>query len=360
MQDKYIDLETLKQEMLTCTMCGFCKQVCPVFLDVGWDTGSPRGRMTMAYGLITGEFEPDETFRERIFQCTQCTDCYRRCPSSAKCPDVVLAARRELVRRGFINPAQTKLVENVCNTGNIFADLDVEFPEQNGEIPLFIGCQHLSRPNNTKKTIKLLQALKIYPKIIREVCCGFPLAIMGFEKEHQEQKSRLESIFPMNGDPMITFCPSCLMHLKKEYGQPVQHVLQIINNKLDDAPLDMIGKTVTYHDPCDLSRGAGVIDEPREILRKIGCDLREMTHVKKESRCCGGGGGILTWDESLSDRMGMARIAEAVNTGAEMIVTSCPTCEQTLKKSARNYAEKNSTKPLPVRHILDLVIKAIK
>jgi len=360
MSKQYKDLEKLKNEMLTCTMCGFCKNVCPVFLDVGWDTGSPRGRMTLAYGLISGELEPDEELVNRIFQCTQCRDCSRRCPSSARCPDVVLSARREMVRRGKAGENQTTVMENIRDTGNLYGDLEVEYPEREGQMPLFIGCQHLSRPNSTKRNIRLLERLDVSTKIVEEVCCGFPLHVMGFEEEHDKQVAKLKKAFSVGEEETIlTFCPGCKVHLEEVLGREVRHVLQEINDRLDETKIKKpLNAKVTYHDPCDLSRGAGITEEPREILRKLGCELVEMKHNGKTSRCCGGGGGILTWDSGLSDRLSAARIQEALDTGADMIVTACPTCEQTLKKGALFLAEKNGNKPIPVKHILDLLFRA--
>jgi Fe-S oxidoreductase len=354
------NLEKLRSEMLTCTMCGYCKNVCPVFLNLGWDSASPRGRMTLAYGILTHEIELDDSVAARLFQCTNCADCYRRCPSKAKCPDVVLAARRELVNRGFTSKSQITLVENVRSAGNIFADLETEFPEQDGEIPLFIGCQHLSRPNSTKKTLKMLKNLGVSIKVIKEICCGFPLEVMGFEKECHEQELQFKQSFPCNGAKILTLCPSCLVHLRKQYDQPAVHILQEINERLEDSAFSNTGVTVTYHDPCDLSRGAQIISEPREILAKLGYTLKEMKFVKDQSRCCGGGGGILTWDAELSEQMAMSRIEEAQASGAELLVTSCATCEQTLKKAAGKWAEKNGAPGIPVRHILDLLAKVVK
>ena len=361
MKSKYADLEKLKSEMLTCTMCGFCKNVCPVFLDVGWDTGSPRGRMTLAYGLITGELEPDGDLVNRIFQCTQCRDCARRCPSSVKCPDVVLAARREMIHRGQAVESQKTVAENIRTTGNIFAELEREFPEEHGATPLFIGCQHLSRTNSTKKNIALLKKLGVSPKIVREVCCGFPLELMGFEEEHEKQVERLKETFSVNEAPILTFCPGCKVHLEKIFEKEARHVLQEINDRLTpDKIAKPLNTKVTYHDPCDLSRGAKIVKEPREILSKLGGTLIEMKFAKDTSRCCGGGGSLLAWDGELSDRLAVNRMQEALATGADMIVTACPTCEQTLRKAGRNVADKMGTKPLPVYHILDLVFRAIK
>ncbi len=334
--------------------------VCPVFLDTGWDSGSPRGRMILAYGLLSGELTPDEEMVDRLYQCTQCTDCARRCPSQVNCPEVVVAARREMVNQFRNSSAQTALVANVETTGNIFADLSMEFPVQEGSFPLFIGCQHLSRPNNTRKMIKLLQKLGIEPGITQEVCCGFPLKNMGFEEAHTRQVERVRQTFPLTGEPVLTLCPSCMIHLQKEYHQPAVHVLQEIDRRLDQLTvIAPVNKKVTYHDPCDLSRGAKIIEEPRRILKKIGCDLVEMAHTKALSRCCGGGGGILTWDPALSNRLAVARIGEATATGAEMIVTACATCEQTLKKASSVFADQTGTKPVPVRHLMDLLVKVM-
>ena len=359
MAEKYEFLEKFRQEMLTCTMCGFCKNVCPVFLDEGWDSSAPRGRMTLAYGLLTGELEPDMELVDKLYQCTQCTDCYRRCPSSAKCPDVVIAARREMVHQGRTRPEQELLAANVEAHGNIFADKNVEFPLRAGAVPMFIGCQHLSRPNATKKSIRLLESLGVDVNVIPEICCGFPLEIMGFEEAHHRQKERLQAAFPMDGREIVTLCPSCLVHLQREYGQPAIHALQVIAERIETMQLKPQNLTVTYHDPCDMSRGAKIVDEPRTILKAMGCEVLEMSHIKDQSRCCGGGGGILTWDSALSDRMSQTRIEEAIATGADMVVTSCPTCEQTLKKGAKQVAAKNGGKPIKVRHILDLIQKSL-
>ncbi len=359
MNRTFDDLEKQKLETINCTMCGYCKAVCPVFIDVGWDSASPRGRMILAYGLLTGEIEPDLSIADRLFQCTNCTDCMRRCPSNAKCPDVVRAARREMVKLGFVRPAQKMLVDNIETTGNIFADPELNLPEQDGPNLLFIGCQHLSRPNATKKTIRLLDRIGIQVGIMQEVCCGFPLEIMGFTDAHAEQKKRFEDRFKSDSRPVITLCPSCLVHLQHHYQPSASHILQEIDRRLDSIPLTPQTGKVTYHDPCDLSRGAKIIDEPRRILKKMGYDLVEMTNSGNQSRCCGGGGGILTWDAEIADHLSKRRIEEAVATGADMVVTACATCEQTLKKGTRMYAEASGTQPIPVRHLLDLLSKAI-
>ena len=72
------------KELITCTQCGYCKEVCPTFEDLGWDSASARGKVALAYGLYMGDIEPDDSILERLLQCTTCEDCKRRCPSKTE------------------------------------------------------------------------------------------------------------------------------------------------------------------------------------------------------------------------------------------------------------------------------------
>jgi Fe-S oxidoreductase len=116
---------------------------------------------------------------------------------------------------------------------------------------------------------------------------------------------------------------------------------------------------VTYHDPCDFSRGLKIIDEPRKILEKLGVEIVEMKNSKEQSSCCGGGGGILMSDQALSDGIARKRMKEAVETGVDIIVTSCPTCETVLKKAATEINESEGTN-MVVRNIEDIIWKGLK
>jgi Fe-S oxidoreductase len=112
----------------------------------------------------------------------------------------------------------------------------------------------------------------------------------------------------------------------------VTHIIQILVEMLEKhriAVKKILGK-VTYHDPCHLGRLEGIIEEPREILRQIS-DFREMPDSGYESNCCGAGGGVRAAFPELSQEIGKKRVEEAKATGAEILVTSCPFCENQFK-----------------------------
>ncbi len=342
-------------ETITCTQCGFCKGVCPgIQCTEGWDSVGPRGKVALAYGVVTGEIELDDSVAERFFQCVLCGDCLRRCPSGIRTPELVKAARAQLVDSGFAYDTHRSLVENILKTGNIYGDEAMETPATEGETVVFLGCQYGSRLNKTKKYVKIMDRLGLRAKLEGGLCCGYPMAVLGFKKALEGYKERFLKRFKPS--EMVAFCPSCALFLHEEYGFPAKHVIQAMLEKIDSRSIEPAGKRVTYHDPCDLSRGLKMTEEPRELLQKLGYEVVEMAHNRQQSRCCGGGGGILTSDLKMSQDISAARIQEALDTGAEVLVTACPTCEQVLKKAASTVKGRK----IAVKELSDLVWDALK
>jgi Fe-S oxidoreductase len=347
-------LKQLETEMNVCIRCAYCFEECPIIKEQQWDTNGARGKVILSYGLLTGELQPSQYIADKLFRCTFCRDCVERCPSKVNILDIFTAARTNLVNAGFATETHKHVIQNIKNTGNIYGDTEVISPEQEGVIPLFVGCQYLSRPNKTKKYIKILEKLGIKPLVGKEICCGFPMDVLGFEKEFEKHKEHFQKAFPHK--EAITFCPTCTIFLREGYGVDAKHILQVIAEKIPEAHL---GMKVTYHDPCDFSRGLKIIDEPRRILKKLGVEVVEMKNNKKQSQCCGGGGGILMSDQALSNTIAKKRIQQALATGVDTLVTSCPTCEQVLKKAATEVGE-NEGKTIAVRSIEDIIWEGVK
>jgi len=347
-------LKEHEKQMNICIRCAYCFEKCPVIEEKQWDTDGARGKVILSYGLLTGELDPSQYIADKIFRCTYCRDCIERCPSKVEILDILSSARAELVEQGYASEVHKQVIDNVLKTGNIYGDTEVVDVSQQGTTPLFVGCQYLGRPNKTKKYIKILEKLDVHPQVVNEICCGFPMEALGFRKELNNHAKQFTKSFPF--DKAITLCPTCTVFLKEGHGIDAQHVLQTILEKI---PEGQLGLKVTYHDPCDFSRGLKIIDEPRQILKKLGVEVVEMKHTKVNSRCCGGGGGILMTDQNLSLDISKKRIYEAIETGTDIIVTSCPTCEQVLKKAAMVINEEKGTN-ISVRSIEDIIWKGLR
>jgi len=97
---------------------------------------------------------------------------------------------------------------------------------------------------------------------------------------------------------------------------------------------------VTYHDPCQIARNAGVMDEPRYILQHLTDDFRDMTPDPRYNWCCGGGGGLVALGEDTLDfRMKSARVKvdQIKETGATIIATACENCHTQLSNLNDHY-----------------------
>lgn len=349
-----LNLKKHEKEMDVCIRCAYCFEQCPIIREAQWDTDGARGKVILAYGILTGEIEPSEYVAGKMFRCTYCRDCLERCPSKVKILDIISSARADLVEAGFASDVQKHVIQNIQTTGNIYGDTEVVSQQREGKTPLFIGCQYLGRPNKTKKYIKILEELGIFPMVTKEQCCGYPMEVLGFKKEFTAHKEKFQKSFPHH--EAITLCPTCTVFLHEGQGVATKHVLQVISEKLPKANLNL---RVTYHDPCDFSRGLHLVEEPRKILKTLGVEVVEMATNRENARCCGGGGGILMSDQTLSNDIAKKRIHEALDTGVDILVTACPTCEQVLKKAAQTVGESEG-KTMTIRSIEDLIWQGIQ
>jgi Fe-S oxidoreductase len=99
-------------------------------------------------------------------------------------------------------------------------------------------------------------------------------------------------------------------------------------------------KRVTLHDPCNLVRGGGVIEEQRYALKMACTDFVEMVPNRADNYCCGGGGGQLSMGEYRDRRVESGRIkADQIRkTGAKIVATPCHNCIDQLMELNRVYA----------------------
>ena len=135
------------------------------------------------------------------------------------------------------------------------------------------------------------------------------------------------------------------------------HVTQYIKKNLLDGKLKLkkMDRVVTYHDPCDLGRGSGEYDAPRQIIKSIpGIRLVEMENNRENCACCGGGGNLEMIDAGLSKEIAGAKIQQIMETGADAVITSCQQCVRTMK----GYVRLNKIK-LEVLDIVELIKKAL-
>lgn len=204
----------------------------------------------------------------------------------------------------------------------------------------------------------------IVPKNIG--CCGAPAYYMGDHKtaiKLAEKNYRILS--DINPDFIIVNCATCGDVLKSVYNLllNVNGDFSSFSGKVIDihqflAKHPEIIKTenlvpekkikITYHDPCHLKRGMNVHSEPREILKAIPwVDFIEMEDA---DACCGGAGGFSLKHYDLSLEIGKRKAESIKETGADIVVTGCPSCQMHIS-DILNHAGHNR----PVFHTVELL-----
>lgn len=111
----------------------------------------------------------------------------------------------------------------------------------------------------------------------------------------------------------------------------------------------------TYHDPCQIARNSGVIEQPRRVLRAVTDYFTEMTPNREENWCCGGGGGLVAMGE-LEFRMKSSKVkADQLRaTGARVVATACENCHSQLSDLSEHYQL-----DMRVEFLSNLVAKAL-
>ncbi len=96
---------------------------------------------------------------------------------------------------------------------------------------------------------------------------------------------------------------------------------------------------MTYHDPCNLGRNAGIYEEPRMLIRAVATDFRELSPNRELNWCCGGGGGLIAEQEMFEVRMkaGQPKVEQIRRSGARWVVTTCENCKTQLSDLNERY-----------------------
>ena len=145
------------------------------------------------------------------------------------------------------------------------------------DVLYFAGCMTHLTPSIRNSMIKILDASGVNYKFIDEnggVCCGRPLMLAGQDKEARELINYNSKLILKSGaKTLVTSCPICYKVFRESYYLDIEvlHHTQFIKNLIDEGSLKLnfLRKKVAYHTPCDLGRGSGVYEEPKEVLRYV-------------------------------------------------------------------------------------------
>ncbi|AFM23470.1 (Fe-S)-binding protein [Desulfomonile tiedjei] len=381
-------------EMDACTQCRLCGDVCPAVSASKDGTLSALCRMKGLRDVLksrTGLFrgilrkrdiseEEWKRFSSVVFRCTLCAGCQEACPVGINLKNLWLSIRQDLFHSGHYPQKIQTIRDNLEESRNVFGEPGEEradwvddmrdppehrYMKDTAKVVYFTGCVAAYYPLAQTIPIALAEILDVSGVDFTllgedEWCCGFPLLGAGLrEMFHEYLKHNLEAIRRKGAETVVFACPSCYQMWREYYPHEFEifHASEFLMELLEAKriPLKEVRLTVTYHDPCDLGRGANVFDEPRQVIRSIpGVELIELPRNREKCQCCGGGGNLEMIDADLSSAISRQKVEEALGTGAQAVVTTCQQCVRTMT----TYVKRNKV-PIDVMDLTQLVHKAL-
>jgi Fe-S oxidoreductase len=363
-------INEIEKDLYACLQCGYCRETCPVYKRLGWESSTPRGKVyylkqiaakTPMDRLLRRNPKITPEFVERVFQCTSCAACEHQCHVEIEFPKLWEEVKEWLIEEGYAQPAAHKAIkERVQKTRNpkdepmekrpAWLPQDIKL-SSNPEVVFFTGCTEAYRMQPlAAATAKLLDKAGVKFNILGEDewCCGSPLLRTGQKSVVRDELAphNVREMEKRGWKAMVTACAGCYNTMRGDYpkmvGNPpfkLYHISEYLEKLIKEGKLKFtkdFKKKVAYHDPCHLGRHAKVYDPPRNILKAIpGLELIQIKEERDDSQCCGAGGGFKSAFNDLAEDIAAERVKQFVAAGAEVIATSCPFCQVNLNAGAK-------------------------
>jgi Fe-S oxidoreductase len=361
-----------KYGVSSCIDCGKCTWGCPVSHKAG--DFSPR--KVVEDFVASGHLSRDKG----LWECMTCGMCTELCTSGVEFHEFVREVRPSLKNSLLPETTHSDIFQIIQNLTSfdfveprtdkwIMPDLKVD---KDSSTLLFVGCtpyfdvifNHIRTDllEIPRSSLRLLNHMGIQPRILEhERCCGHDAYWLGDDETFRRlAEANLRAIEAAGVDEVVAFCPECYTALKHVYprvfgplGFEVKSLTAMVGEAVQEGRISLRGSgdTLTYHDPCRLTRHSGIVREPRSILNGIG-RLVEMPRSGILSACC----GTACWVNCDASTKGwqLGRLEEAAATGAAGLVTACPKCLIHLSCALHEHSSEGPecTMPISDMHVL--------
>ena len=342
-----------KLQVYSCPSCGVCIDACPM------SAVKANVKDTTVYLNRQIKRNNERRIEEISDKCLLCGKCSAVCPVGVEGDKIRIAQRS--ARKYKLVPDYSNIDEKIllerCNKFVSTINNDVT-DNISQKVMYFSGCMTALTPSIRKSTTSLLMKAGVRFEIMDRdggICCGRPMIMAGRTAQAEEMIRKNTEIIKASGvNILLVSCPICYKVFKEDYkleGIEVVHHTEFFDRLISSGKLTVSGSEIryAYHDPCELGRGCGIYEQPRNVISSFGV-LVEAGKNRKESICCGGSLGSLT----LSFEKRKALTENALNNltiaSPDVIVTACPLCRSTFNR----YSDR------PVKDIAEILDEATK
>jgi len=338
-----------------CLNCGICTMFCPIMQVPLVTCPGPRSIST----ATSRHFTEFKLMFDEVMKCTLCGECREVCPQNVPVTDIIKLIRKKILdyTPSVLPFSVVRYVESLRKTGFFTSPMSKEDREEmrefldiptvpdrymrEADVVYFPGCQASSTLIEIFEATKtILDKLNVDYTLLEDwSCCGYPAHILGMDELAEETVNKLISKIGEKGaKTVLTTCAGCTANLKRvlegyDTNISVKHLIEYL---VEDVRLDNLmeimrkpsskGEIVTIHYPCELNRHVGKYMNDYFYDLVASLPNVKVVESKMGEKCCGGGGILLIYDSKLSLEVAKLKAEDFKSTGASMVLTACPSC----------------------------------
>lgn len=377
--------EHLASYLEACVHCGQCAEACHFYQASGDPKHTPayklfpiakayrRQKFPLAWlGLAPRITEDDlKDWEELLFDtCTMCGRCTTICPMGIDIASIVGGARQAFVAAGLGPKDLVTAAENSRDHGSPLGVTPeklrdrIEWLADEHEIPIALDKDKadILLTVSSIELMKYPESVVAMAKILNHAGVNWTLSSKGYEATNfgylagkgdiaklmvQRVTDAAQSVGAKT--VVIPECGHAFGVLRwaggNMLGRPlpyaVMHISEFVAQLKREGRLKLtpLAESITYHDPCQVSRRGGATKDARYLLEDFAQDFREMTPTGNYNWCCGGGGGVqaIARAAELRHKVFKIKMDQVEKTGAKTMVSSCSNCRLTMDESKAHW-----------------------
>ena len=389
----------------SCVHCGQCAQACHFYETTGdvrytpvWKLEpmrrvykrhkAPLSGIKKMFGLVPDEVDEDmlKEWEELIYDsCTLCGRCTIVCPMGIDIAGLVRKSREAMVAAGLVPEGLNAAAKRVLEIGRplgikpeIMAKIVGEQAEEVG-IPIElnkVGVDYMIILS-AMEVLNFYEVIGALARIFKQAGVTWTISTEAYEAtnvgiqmgDKEIARTLVQRIVDAAEKLQVKYvvspeCGHAYSALNwegpnlvgKNYDFEVIHILELLDQLVREGRIktksELDQRRVTFHDPCQIVRRGGIVDEPRNLLHMVSDNFIEMENYGVANICCGGGGGVSSNSraEELRIKSFGAKKKQLDAVGPEALVTACGNFRNVLEEAIDEFGM-----DLPVLGLTELV-----